>query len=92
MLFRSEKLLTGGFRKTELPGLIKDKIKLLGDVPEFRSQLLMLIGWLGKFALLDSFFPAKYTREDAAKWSERYNRFFESTGNPARREEQTEAE
>lgn len=88
----TEKLLTGGFRKTELPGLIKDKIKLLGDVPEFRSQLLMLIGWLGKFALLDSFFPAKYTREDAAKWSERYNRFFESTGNPARREEQTETE
>ncbi len=74
-----EKLLTGGYRKSELPGLIKDKLKLLGDVPEFRSQLLMLVGWLGKFALLDSFFPAKYTREDAAKWNERYSKFFAGT-------------
>lgn len=74
-----EKLLSGNYKKSELPGLIKDKIKLLGNVPVFRSQLLMLIGWLGKFALLDPFFPAKYTREDAAKWNERYSRFFAGT-------------
>ncbi len=72
-------LITGEYQKSKLPGIIKDKIKLLGDVPEFRSQLLMIIGWLGKFALLDSFFPAKYSREDAAKWNERYSRFFDGT-------------
>lgn len=73
-----ESLLTGDYQKTKLPGFIKDKIKLLNDMPEFRSQLLNLLGWLGKFTVLEPSFPSKYTREDIEKWHERYNKFFQS--------------
>ena len=76
-----EKLINGDYQKSKLPGMIMDKIKLIGDLPEFRSQLLMLAGWFGKFAVIEPFLPGKYSREDADKWRDRYNKFFESVGN-----------
>lgn len=75
--------ISGNIPAKQLPFLLKQKIKVLGSLPEFKSQLLMLMGWVGKLALLEPFLPNEYTPEDAEKWAERYNNFFESVRKPS---------
>ncbi len=74
--------ISGNIPAKQFPFILKQKTKVLGTLPEFKSQLLMLLGWVGKLALLEPFFPNEYTPEDAAKWAERYNNFFESVRKP----------
>lgn len=68
----------GGMKKTKLLTLANEKLRMLGEFPEFRAKLRNLIVWLGRMAVLEPTFPNKYTPEDAAKWAERYNEFFDS--------------
>ncbi|MBQ6467531.1 MAG: NAD(P)/FAD-dependent oxidoreductase [Clostridia bacterium] len=70
-------LISGQYQKSKLPGMIKDKIKILNELPEFKAQLISLAGWMGRFAVMEPFFPNKYSRKEAAQWRERYNKFFE---------------
>ncbi len=74
-------LLEGNIPISKIPGMLKEKIKLLGDMPEFKAQLMTLIGWFGKFTVVEPFMPNKYSREDADKWRDRYNKFFDSVKN-----------
>ena len=71
-------VLTGSFQKYKIPVLVKDKLKLLGTLPDFRSKLMNLVAWIGKFALIETSLPAKYSRDDVRKWQEKYNSFFDS--------------
>lgn len=71
-------VLTGSFQKHKIPVLVKDKLKLLGTLPDFRSKLMNLVAWIGKFALIETSLPAKYSRDDVRKWQEKYNSFFDS--------------
>ena len=68
----------GNLQISKLPAVLKEKIKTLGDLPVFRDQLLDLLGWLGKLTLIEPFLPGKYEADDVRKWSERYNKFFDS--------------
>jgi flavin-dependent dehydrogenase len=81
-LITSEELdyiFSGVFPKRKVPAMLKEKLKILGDVPEFRSQIISFIAWLGKFnTLVEPFIPSKYEPEEISKWAERYNKFFES--------------
>ncbi len=76
-----EMLLEGNIPISKIPGMLKEKIKLLGDMPEFKAQLMTLIGWFGRFTMVEPFMPNKYSREDADKWRDRYNKFFDSVKN-----------
>ena len=67
-----------GVQTCALP-IFRDKIKILGDVPEFRSHMMNLLGWVGRFATtVEPVFPEKYNRENVIKWAEKYNKFFYS--------------
>lgn len=67
-----------GVLKGGLIQFIGDKIKALGEVPELRSKLLDMVGWLRKFTVIEPLLPNKYSREDAEKWAEKYNEVFET--------------
>lgn len=82
-------LVAGIIPKTKLVSEVREKLKILGDVPEFKSHITTMLGWLGKFTILEPFFPEKYSRESIAKWSQRYNKFFDSI---RKREETEESE
>lgn len=74
-----EALIRGEMPKAKIPAYIRDKIKILGDVPEFRGHMMNLLGWVGKFATtVEPGFPEKYSRENVIKWAEKYNKFFYS--------------
>ncbi|MBR2731470.1 MAG: tryptophan 7-halogenase [Clostridia bacterium] len=78
-LLNSEEVAAfSGIKITKLIALANDKLRMLGEFPAFRTKLRNLIVWLGRFAVLEPSFPNKYTPEDAAKWTERYNEFFDS--------------
>ena len=78
-LLNSEELAAfSGIKITKLVALANDKLRMLGEFPAFRAKLRNLIVWLGRFAVLEPSFPNKYTPEDAARWAERYNEFFDS--------------
>lgn len=64
--------------RSKVVPLLKDKIKLMGDAPAFRSTLADLVRWFGKFAVVERFFPNKYSVEDVASWASRYAEFFDS--------------
>lgn len=71
-----------GFVKTKIMPIIKSKLKVLNDFPEFKAKLLDLVGWIGKMAVTESSFPKKYDRDDVIKWAEKYNDFFDSIRKP----------
>ncbi len=73
-----DSFVSGDLRKTKLPAIAVEKIKILGDVPGIRSLLVNMVGWLGKYTVLESSFPEKYSREDMEKWAAKYNKFFDS--------------
>lgn len=64
--------------KSRLIPLVKSKIKVLDDMPEFKNKLKNLVAWQGRFTLIEPFFPNKYSVDDAEKWAQRYNEFFDS--------------
>lgn len=59
-------------------GRILEKGKKMIDNSELRRVIFDLTLWLGRFKLIQSTFPEKYDRQEALKWSARYNEFFES--------------
>ena len=65
-------------RKNNIVSTIKNKLKLLNEMPELRNKGLKMVGWFGREKLVEPLFPAKYDREDVEKWAEHYNEFFES--------------
>lgn len=73
--------MSGSFEsktKGELLSMLKGKIQLLNSMPEFRAKLASILGWIGKFTIMEPTFPNKYSPEDVSKWAEKYNSFFNS--------------
>lgn len=70
--------VSGDLQVSKLPGIAAQKIKILGDVPELRALLVNMLGWFGRYTVIETSFPEKYSREDAEKWAARYNKFFDS--------------
>lgn len=68
--------------KTKIIQLIKVKIKVLNDNPEFKTKMLGIVVWLGRFSVIEPFLPNKYNREDVKKWATKYNEFFDSIRKP----------
>lgn len=68
----------GYLRKNNIVSTLKNKFKLLNEMPELRNKGLKVVGWLGREKLVEPLFPTKYDRESVAKWAEHYNEFFES--------------
>lgn len=66
------------FMKTKIIQLVKQKVRVLNDSPEFRSKMLGLVIWLGRFAVTEPAFPKKYERDDIVKWVQKYNEYFDS--------------
>lgn len=64
--------------KTKIIQLVKEKIRVLNGDPEFRTKMLGLVVWLGRFSVVEPAFPNKYNREDVRKWAAKYNDFFDS--------------
>lgn len=64
--------------KSRIIPLLKEKSKVLEDMPETRAKLKNALLWLGKFTMTESALPNRYNREDVAKWAEKYNEFFDS--------------
>ena len=58
--------------------IIREKIKLVRNNAALKEKLLDLAVWLGKFTLIAPTMPSHYDREDAARWAQRYNEFFDS--------------
>lgn len=83
-LFTTEELsgiLTYGLMKgvsKNTISYIREKIKLLDDYPEFKAKLLNVVTWAGKASVMEAFYPAKYDYDTIVKWSQRYNRVFDS--------------
>jgi len=71
-------VFSGDIKKLQLPAVIKDKLRILNELPEFRSQMKLLIGWFRKLTLTEPFLPDEYSLESAEKWAERYNKTFSS--------------
>lgn len=57
---------------------LKDKVKLVKDNTLLKGIIANLAVWLGKFAVTEASFPAKYNLQDVQKWSSKYNSFFDS--------------
>ncbi len=57
---------------------IKDKMKLVRDNTLLKGLIANTAVWLGRFAVTEAAFPAKYNRQDVNKWVEKYNDFFDS--------------
>ena len=72
------KIFSKNFSVPRLVLTLREKIKTINDLPVFRSQLLMLISWMGRFSILDNSLPEKYKKDDVIKWRDKYNSFFES--------------
>ena len=65
-------------RKNKIVSTVKNKLKLLNEMPELRNKGLKIVGWFGRVKLVEPLFPTKYDRDDVEKWAEHYNEFFES--------------
>ncbi len=57
---------------------LKEKIKTVRDEPRMKELFGSLAVWIGKYAVLQAFFPNKYDNKDIEEWVERYNKFFDS--------------
>ncbi|MBQ8182411.1 MAG: NAD(P)/FAD-dependent oxidoreductase [Clostridia bacterium] len=57
---------------------LKEKVKLVKDNTLLKGIIANLAVWLGKFAVTETAFPAKYSLQDVRKWSTKYNEFFDS--------------
>ncbi len=85
------KMLTdGSLPKSRLITIVREKLKIMGDVPEFKDHMTDILGWFGRFAAVEATFPSKYSEEGMLKWAAKYNRFFDSIRKPP--EENPEAE
>ncbi len=84
-LVSSEELsmLAGGtMPKSRILTAVREKLKIMGDIPEFRDHMTDILGWMGRFASVEATFPSKYSAESLHKWALRYNRFFDSIRKP----------
>ena len=65
-------------KKNNIVSTLRNKLKLLNEMPELRNKALRFITWYGREKLIEPQFPAKYDRESVIRWSEHYDGFFES--------------
>lgn len=63
---------------TKIVSVVMEKIRVLGDVPEFRGKLRDLLVWVGKWAVTEPSFPNKYEKDEVRKWKAKYDEFFNS--------------
>lgn len=56
---------------------IKDKVKLIRENSLLKETLSDFVKWIGRLAVVETYFPNKYNRKDIAKWVDKYNSFFE---------------
>ncbi len=57
---------------------IKEKVRLVRDEPRLKELFGNIAVWMGKYAVLQAFFPNKYDEKEIDEWVERYNKFFDS--------------
>ncbi len=75
-------LSSGNMPMAKILSAVREKLKIMGDIPEFKGHMGDIIGWMGRLASIEATFPSKYSSESIQKWAVKYNRFFDSIRKP----------